>query len=169
MKIHILGPSGSGKSTCGSALAARYNLPHYDLDDVFWRNETGEYNRRRTQEDRQRILASILAEDNWITEGIYYSWVGSLFGNADFIFYLDAPRWKRIFRMATRFLKKKILGKKGETVASLMELFKWDKTHTAALEGFLKDLKVARPDVVRVSSKKEVFKILEMKTDLASP
>lgn len=40
MKIHIIGCSGSGKTYL---LSEKYNIPHYDLDDIQWDNNSDGY------------------------------------------------------------------------------------------------------------------------------
>ena len=34
MKIHIIGCSGSGKTYLANALSKKYNISHFDLDDI---------------------------------------------------------------------------------------------------------------------------------------
>ena len=34
MKIHIIGCSGSGKTYLAKSLSEKYNVPHFDLDDI---------------------------------------------------------------------------------------------------------------------------------------
>ena len=36
MKIHIIGCSGSGKTYLANALSKKYNISHFDLDDIQW-------------------------------------------------------------------------------------------------------------------------------------
>ena len=38
MKIHMIGCSGSGKSYLANFFSEKYEIPHYDLDDIFWEN-----------------------------------------------------------------------------------------------------------------------------------
>ncbi len=38
VKIHILGGPGSGKTTLAQNLAAKFHVPHYDLDQIGWKN-----------------------------------------------------------------------------------------------------------------------------------
>ena len=37
MKIHIIGCSGSGKTYLANALSKKYNISHFDLDDIQYR------------------------------------------------------------------------------------------------------------------------------------
>ena len=43
MKIHIIGCSGSGKTYLAKALSKKYNVPHFDLDDIQWDNNSDGY------------------------------------------------------------------------------------------------------------------------------
>ena len=43
MKIHIIGCSGSGKTYLANALSKKYNISHFDLDDIQWDNNAKGY------------------------------------------------------------------------------------------------------------------------------
>lgn len=127
MKIHIIGGSGSGKTYLARLLSQKYNIPRYDLDDLFWDNSSNQYGKKNPPEKRDALLKSVLQNNDWILEGVYYSWLIESFEKADSIIILDIP--KRIYkpRIIRRFFKRKLgleHGKK-ETVKSLLDLLKW--------------------------------------------
>lgn len=43
MKIHIIGGSGTGKTYLAKKLSEKFNIPHFDLDDLFWDNSSDRY------------------------------------------------------------------------------------------------------------------------------
>ena len=43
MKIRIIGCSGSGKTYLANALSKKYNISHFDLDDIQWDNNAKGY------------------------------------------------------------------------------------------------------------------------------
>ena len=47
MKIRIIGCSGSGKTYLANALSKKYNISHFDLDDIQWDNNAKEYGKKR--------------------------------------------------------------------------------------------------------------------------
>ena len=53
MKIHIIGCSGSGKTYLANALSKKYNISHFDLDDIQWDNNAKEYGKKRTLDERK--------------------------------------------------------------------------------------------------------------------
>ena len=75
MKIHIIGCSGRGKTYLAKKLSNKYNIPHYDLDDIYWDNSSQEYGIKTSAEKRDKLLQNILEKDDWIIEGIYYKWL----------------------------------------------------------------------------------------------
>ncbi len=83
MKIHIIGASGSGKSTLAGNLSKLLQIPHYDLDDIFWDNTQKTYGVTMPLVKRSRIFHSILLQDAWIIEGIYTSWIQESLQQAD--------------------------------------------------------------------------------------
>lgn len=73
MKIHIVGCSGSGKTYFAKALSKKYNIPHFDLDDIQWDNTADSYGVKMTIEKRNALLQEMLSNDDWIIEGVYYA------------------------------------------------------------------------------------------------
>ena len=90
MKIHIIGCSGSGKTYLANALSKKYNIAHFDLDDIQWDNNAKEYGKKRTLDERKALLQEILYNnDEWIIEGVYHAWVQQSFDEADKIYVLN--------------------------------------------------------------------------------
>lgn len=130
MKIHIIGCSGSGKTYLAKHFQIKYNIPHYDLDDLYWDNDSTEYGVKMPTQKREALLQQALAKDNWIIEGVYYSWLSESFDQADIIYVLDIPKYIYKSRIITRFIKRKLGIEKGkkETLRSLFDLLHWTDT-----------------------------------------
>lgn len=130
MKIHITGCSGSGKTYLAKALSEKYNVPHFDLDDIQWDNNADGYGIKMPIEKRTALLNDILKNDSWIIEGVYYAWVGKCFEDADKIYVLDIPKRIYTYRIIKRTIKRKLGLEKGkkETFKSVYKLLKWTDT-----------------------------------------
>ena len=130
MKIHIIGCSGSGKTYLAKALSEKYNIPHYDLDDIQWDNTADCYGVKMPVEKRTELLNIILENEDWIIEGVYYAWVGDCFRDADKIYVLDISKRVYTYRIIKRVIKRKLGLEKGkkETLKSVYNLLKWTDT-----------------------------------------
>ena len=130
MKIRIIGCSGSGKTYLAKALSEKYNIPHFDLDDIQWDNNADGYGVKMPVEKRTELLNNILENENWIIEGVYYAWVGKCFEDADKIYVLDIPKRIYTYRIIKRTIKRKLGLEKGkkETLKSVYNLLKWTDT-----------------------------------------
>ena len=127
MKIHIIGGPGSGKTFLAQKLSRELGIRHYDLDDLQWDNRSDAYGVKRTPEERDRLLADVLHQKDWIIEGVYYAWCQQCFADADQIYVLRVPRYRYRYRIIRRFVRRKLgleQGKK-ETLKSLAQLLKW--------------------------------------------
>ena len=131
MKIHIIGCSGSGKTYLAKALSKKYNIPHYDLDDIQWDNNAEGYGVKIPIEKRTELLNKILENDSWIIEGVYYAWVDDCFRDADKIYVLDISKRVYTYRIIKRVIKRKLGLEKGkkETLKSVYNLLKWTDTY----------------------------------------
>ncbi len=163
MKIHIIGCSGSGKTFFANALSNKYNIPHFDLDDIQWDNNSHSYGVKMPVEKRSLLLKEILEKENWIIEGVYYSWVLESFEKADIIYVLDIPKHIYKRRIIIRFLKRKFGKENGkkETVKSVYNLLKWtDIFQNKNLKEIKEMLESFENKVVYISSVSEVDKTI---------
>ncbi len=163
MKIHIIGCSGSGKTYFAKALSKKYNIPHFDLDDIQWDNTADSYAVKMPIEKRNALLQEMLSNDDWIIEGVYYAWVLESFKKADVIYVLDIPKHIYKRRIIFRFLKRKLGVEKGkkETFRSLCNLLKWtDDFQNKNLTEIKDVLKEYEYKVVFISNSREVDRII---------
>ncbi|MFB3167691.1 AAA family ATPase [Neobacillus sp. 179-C4.2 HS] len=129
-KIHIIGSVGSGKTTLAKNLSSKLNIPFYELDNVVWkRNKSGDI--RRTDEERETYLHSIIDSETWIIEGVHNEdWVASSFRNAELIIYLDTKYSIRTYRIKKRFVLQKLGLEKSNynpTINIFFRMFKWNR------------------------------------------
>ena len=149
MKIHIIGGPGSGKTFLAEKLSRELGIPHYDLDDVQWSNESG-YGKKRDPRDRDALPDELLQRDDWIMEGVYYAWCGRCFEDADRIYLLEVPRRVYRYRIIRRFLRRKLgleAGRK-ETLRSLSALLKWADKYQRVNLAEIKHILQAYPNKV---------------------
>ena len=164
MKIHIIGCSGSGKTYLANVLAKRYNIPHFDLDDIQWDNNAEGYGTKRPIEERNALLLEILNNNEWVIEGVYYAWVQQSFDEADIIYVLDMPGYLYKSRIIIRSIKRKIGIQQGkrETIKSVHNLLKWTETfQNKNLKEIKTILERYENKVIWLSSKKDVRKIIK--------
>ena len=166
MKIHIIGCSGSGKTYLATALSEKYNIPHFDLDNIQWDNNSSGYGNKMPLEKRSELLNRILENDCWIIEGVYYAWVGKCFEDADRIFVLDVPKRIYIYRIIKRSVKRKLGLEKGkkETIKSVYNLLKWTDTFQNKSMVEIKKILSAYPEkTVWLHSSKDIQNDLKLK------
>ena len=162
MKIHIIGCSGSGKTYLAKQLSEKLGIPRFDLDDIQWDNSYDGYGIKMPPEKRDRLLCDILQNDNWIIEGVYYSWVEKSFEDADRIYVLDMPKYLYKFRIIKRSLKRKLGFEKGkkETLKSVVDLIKWTDTfQDKNMPEIQKILEKYSDKVVWLKSKEDVYAV----------
>jgi len=129
-RIHIIGSVGSGKTTLAKELSTKFNIPHYELDNVVWiRKEAGDI--RRTEQEKIDHLKAIIRTENWIIEGVHYEdWVAQSLHHADFIIFLDTNYFIHIYRIIKRFILQKLGLEKSNykpTFAIFINLLKWNR------------------------------------------
>jgi adenylate kinase family enzyme len=102
----ITSASGNGGTTFARELAARLDLPFYELDGLFWGPNWTE-----TPADEFRVrVEPIVASEAWVIDGKYHGKLGDLVArHADVVVWLDQPArvWfprlvRRTFARVTR-------------------------------------------------------------------
>lgn len=164
MKIHIIGCSGSGKTYLAGALSEKYNIPHFDLDEIQWDNTADGYGVKMPIKKRTELLNNILANEDWTIEGVYYAWVGKCFEDADKIYVLDIPKRIYTYRIIKRTIKRKLGLEKGkkETLKSVYNLLKWTNTFQNVNMVEIRKILTKYPSkTVWLKSKRDVENILK--------
>lgn len=129
-KYFISGGSGSGKSTYAKQLSEQLNIPHFDLDDIYWIT----YGHSRPKRERDIMLNKILTTNpSWIIEGVYSSaWVIPIINDADKIIIINPPTWKRQWRIIKRYLVNRFddtQNSHNETLTSVSKLLHWSQQY----------------------------------------
>jgi len=160
IKIHIIGGAGSGKSYIAALLSAKLNIPHYDLDDIFWDNEADVYGVRVPEEQRDQKLKEIISFNSWIVEGVYRSWVDPSFSAADKIIALVTPlsvQEARIWKRYEERISGVIKSKKMETLEGVRNLLAWNKEYNLnKLPNFIENSEF-KEKIITVSNNLEVL------------
>lgn len=159
-KIHIIGSVGSGKTTLSRKLSATYDVPYYEIDNVVWERREG-CDRRRTDEEKVKLMDEITSSDKWIIEGVHsLSWVQKSFESADVILFLDPPYSVRVQRIIKRFLRQKLGLEKANytpTLYMFRKMFRWN----AMFE------KESKPKVLTMFSEKKLdFVVIKDNRDI---
>jgi adenylate kinase family enzyme len=97
-RVLIYGVTGSGKTTLAARLSERTGLPFHCIDDLTW--EPG-WVPVPLVEQRRRV-AAICAQDSWILDHGYSSWIDLVLARADLIVGLDYARWRSLSRLILR-------------------------------------------------------------------
>ena len=132
-RIHIVGGPGTGKSYTAIELSGRFGVPVYDLDDLFWDRSAPGYGVRADAIARDQRLASIVAQEGWIIEGVYYGWLAPSFDAADVLIALTPPIRVRHWRVIRRFVLRRFgrIPSKDESLADLWRLLRWSHAYDA--------------------------------------
>ena len=103
-RIHIIGGAGSGKTTLADEYAARYELPHHELDYIQWL-DVAEWT-PRPQLERDRMLQAVVSTESWVVDGIFWQdWVIPSFERADVIVVLNIAEWRRHYHVVKRHIQ----------------------------------------------------------------
>lgn len=103
VKVHILGGPGSGKTTLAQNISVKLHVPHYDLDQIGWKQG----NRLAAYVDDAFALA---AQPEWITEGVFLIWTDPLLYQADYIILLEVSWPLAAWRIIVRHISKSLRG-----------------------------------------------------------
>jgi adenylate kinase family enzyme len=164
-RIHIIGGPGSGKSYIAAKLSKMLGLPKHELDNFFWDQDSEYFGAQTPPQKRAEKLASVLAKEKWIIEGVYHSWIEESFRQADYIFVLKTNVYLRDWRIVKSFLFKKVkLASSSRKVKlkTLIDLLKWNHQYDGNnLVEAIKLMKPYKDKVIILTKNDDVFKLFK--------
>jgi adenylate kinase family enzyme len=105
-RVVVVGPAGSGKTTLAARVGVACDLPHTELDALWWDPDWTEVG----ADEFRRRLAPVVARDRWVVCGNYYT-IGSrdlVWPRADTIVWLDLAKWRTVSRIVLRTLRRSL-------------------------------------------------------------
>lgn len=156
MKILIIGIVASGKTTLAKRLSIENSINYYELDSIV---HDDKLNKKRTNEEQQKIIENINKQNSWIIEGTLRKNLYNLLELADKIIYLDIPLNVRKRRILTRYIKQLLKIEKCSyklNLKMLKYMYQWTKEFENNKEAFEKTIYSCNKPVVVLKSAKEV-------------
>jgi hypothetical protein len=100
----VIGATGSGKTALSRHISEAWGLPLFELDRVFWDAGT------QGAQDIQFIesVSALAQQDAWVLDGHYRSVRELIWRRSEMIVWLNYPLWIVGFRLARRFLQKRL-------------------------------------------------------------
>jgi adenylate kinase family enzyme len=164
-KIHIIGGPGSGKSYIAAKLSKMLGLPRHELDNFFWDHESDFFGSQTHPVKRAEKLNKVMAQEKWIIEGVYNSWLEESFRQADYIFVLKTNVYVRDWRIVKRFLLRKVKlasSPRKENLKTLIDLLKWNHQYDGNnLVEAIKLMKPYKDKVIILTKDDDVFKLFK--------
>jgi adenylate kinase family enzyme len=99
-RLMIYGVTGSGKTTLARRVSEHTGLPWYPVDDMTW--EPGWVG--VPADEQRRRIAAVCANEQWIIDHGYSSWLDVVMARVELIVALDYPRWLSLGRLLRRTL-----------------------------------------------------------------
>lgn len=161
MRIYIVGPVSSGKSTLGKILSEALNIPFHSLDEVVHiKDKSSPWgNRKREDEERDKLFHSIIKQPEWIIEDVGRPCFEEGLKKTDRIVLLDISSKIRNFRIIKRWLKQKIgiekcIYKPGFKM--LKSMFKWSNSYDTGKDNLKERIKIHQHKVITLKNKKDI-------------
>jgi adenylate kinase family enzyme len=109
MRVAVVGTSGSGKTTFAESLAGRTDVPHIELDALYWGPNWTE----RPAEEFRASVAQAIAAPSWTCDGNYSEVREMVWQRATTLVWLNYPFpvvfFRAVYRTVTRAITRKRL------------------------------------------------------------
>lgn len=110
MKITIIGYSGGGKTTLAKKIAGKFNIPHQQIDRI-WFEADGHLAKSDSEKERVRNIieekvTTFSKQDSWVSDGFYSRIQTIMADKADYVVVIELPLYKRLLNHWKRVLQK---------------------------------------------------------------
>ena len=159
MKIFITGISGSGKTTLARKLSSALDIPHFNLDDIYWKKR---YSEGRCNEECSLALKGILTKNkSWIIEGVF-GWCKPAAKKADLVIWLNFGINFCSYRVVKRHFTSK---NNSEDMRSLYNLIKYVRDYKKIRPGHILSTFEKQKEIAFINEEKlvEVRSIWQLK------
>lgn len=138
-RIHIIGGPGSGKSELASRLYGLTKAPISRLDEIaYFDAAAGSFTNPRDRLSRIKLVNAYSCQPRWIAEGVYFSWLGKSFREAQHIVVLQTPFHLRAENIRQRHDARPAIGEAGQLEYLLSKNREYDLLFESRIAGFLK-------------------------------
>lgn len=104
-RLVIIGTSCAGKSTLARQLSRQWNIPHIELDHLYWEKN---WTPAPSEEFRERVSQAVAAE-NWVLDGNYSVVRDLVWERAEVLIWLDYSLPILFSRAVLRTLRRSLL------------------------------------------------------------
>ncbi len=139
MKLAILGGVGAGKSAAAGKISADCGIRVYPGDEIAHGyasedipNENGRF--RRTPGEESELIEAVLAEKQWIWEGVYRETQEIFLEQADRILLLDTPYAVRVLYILKRLFLSKLGIRPLPYPTSFIQQIRWTRAYAGEAE-----------------------------------
>jgi len=105
-RVAVVGSSGSGKTTFARRLAAKLDVPHIELDGLYWLADWQPVD----VETFARRVSEAIAGDRWVTDGNYGVIRPIVFERVEVVVWLDLTLWTCLSRVIRRTIRRSRTG-----------------------------------------------------------
>lgn len=139
-RIHVIGGPGSGKSELADYLSTLMMAPVIRLDEIaFLDAAQGSFNAPSERAIRLRKVEDYSEQPRWVAEGVYFSWLGKSFRNAQHIVVLMTPSHVRAHNIRKRILASPEHSRFHEQLSYLLSRNEeYDELFASRIAGFLR-------------------------------
>ncbi|MFK7914753.1 MAG: hypothetical protein AB8B93_12630, partial [Pseudomonadales bacterium] len=105
-RFNIVGTSGCGKSAFSRRLGERLDLPHIEMDQLFWKADWTE----PADAEFFEKLDQAIGGDHWVLDGNYTRTIPIKWPRTELVVWLDMPFRTTLARVTSRSFKRALFG-----------------------------------------------------------
>jgi adenylate kinase family enzyme len=109
MRITIIGYSGGGKTTLAKKIAREFNLPHQQIDRIWFGANGHKAETESEKEEVRKIIETRVTEfadqEAWVSDGFYSKAQSIMADKANYVVVIELL-WKRLLNHWKRILRK---------------------------------------------------------------